>query len=699
MQKPGAFLAAREMWLSRTGMRAPKDRLNPRHRPASLVPSAIASVSTTAEEDTVRVLIAEDDPVTLRLVQTQLTKWGYEVIACANGVEAWDLLKTDNPPKLLVLDWMMPELDGLSLCRRIRNVERQSYIYIILLTARGRKEDLIEGLEAGADDYVVKPFDPSELSVRIRGGQRIVELQEELIGLKADLERSNAELHGEVEERLKAEQALQRAHDDLEKRVQDRTAELVRKNEQLEREIAERERLEQTLRASEERFRVLFESANDWIFVKDRALRYTHANPAMLKFLDLPLDKVAGKTDEEIFSPQEARLSREVEYRVLAGQTVELEHSVRFRGTAMTWHFVRVPLRDTQGRIDALCGIARDVTDRRQTHDELEPSWEGGPSDHYPSVAMQRTLEQVLTAARTDSICLFLGESGSGKDYLARVLHDHSPRASGPIFTINCAALAPELAESELFGHEAGAFTGSSGRKRGLLELAEGGTLLLNEIGELSTRLQAKLLTFLDTQTFTRVGGERNITVNARLVAATNRNLEQDVERGNFRKDLFYRLSVIVIVVPPLRDRVDDLPLLIESITESLAKRLGLRKVPKVDHEAMAVLAGYNWPGNIRELRNVLERALIHSGDGIITADRIALDSFVSVPETKPGITYRLTVPEGESMNEAIAQAKRYLVQEGLRRSGGNVKQAARLLGLSRDALNYLIRTLPVVRD
>ena len=175
---------------------------------------------------------------------------------------------------------------------------------------------------------------------------------------------------------------------------------------------------------------------------------------------------------------------------------------------------------------------------------------------------------------------LLLGESGTGKDYLARFIHNHSSRAEGPFFAINCAAVSPELAESELFGHESGAFTGARGRKRGLLELAQQGTLLLNEIGELLPALQAKLLTFLDTRSFTRVGGEVNVSVDARLIAATNRDLEKEVSEGRFRNDLFYRLNVLSIRVPALRERIEDIPILAREIIALLVAEMDLSYTP-----------------------------------------------------------------------------------------------------------------------
>ena len=183
-------------------------------------------------------------------------------------------------------------------------------------------------------------------------------------------------------------------------------------------------------------------------------------------------------------------------------------------------------------------------------------------------------------AAKKNSTILLLGESGSGKDYIAKYIHEHSDRSGWPYFSINCAAIPSELAESELFGHEKGAFTGAVAQKRGLLELAEGGTLLLNEIGELSPLLQAKLLTFLDTRAFTRVGGVKEIIVNVRLLAATNRDLWKEVQEGRFRSDLFYRINVLTIKIPPLRERTEDIPVLVEEILSQLHLEYRIKTYP-----------------------------------------------------------------------------------------------------------------------
>jgi len=323
----------------------------------------------------------------------------------------------------------------------------------------------------------------------------------------------------------------------------------------------------------------------------------------------------------------------------------------------------------------------------------LQKSGQGYPSTEprYPSQAMQSTLAQARSAALTGSIVLLLGESGSGKDFIARYIHEHSRRSHGPFFAVNCAAVADEIAESELFGHEPGAFTGAQGRKRGLLELAQDGTLLLNEIGELSPRLQAKLLTFLDTRSFTRVGGEKQISVNARILAATNRPLEKEVEKGGFRADLYYRLNVFAIEVPPLRERVNDLPVLSEEIIAQISLEMGLPEIPKVDPAAMTYLMGRSWLGNVRELRNVLERALILSATG-----SLEVSSF-STGDTGREWVYAVTFPTDRSIHAVAEDVKRSLIKEALRRSNGSKTEAARLLCISRFALAHQIKALAML--
>ncbi len=295
----------------------------------------------------------------------------------------------------------------------------------------------------------------------------------------------------------------------------------------------------------------------------------------MEKLLGRVASELIGLTADEIYGEEAGRHIREVELRVLKGESVEEEHTRPVGDSKMTFHDIIAPLRSGTGQIIGICGISRNITERKKM--ESDPAI---ITAEYPSKAMRETLAKARYAAAKDSIVLLLGESGSGKDYLARWIHAHSRRCNGPYFSINCAAVPHELAESELFGHEAGAFTGARGRKRGLLELAEGGTLLLNEIGELSLSLQSKLLTFLDTKSFLRVGGERSVHVNARLMAATHRDLEEEVKSGRFLQPLFYRLNVFSIELPPLRRRSEDIPILVKEMLARLATEMHLTEIP-----------------------------------------------------------------------------------------------------------------------
>lgn len=448
-------------------------------------------------------------------------------------------------------------------------------------------------------------------------------------------------------------------------------------------------RAEQELRRSEERFRAIFESASDCIFVKDASLRYTHVNPAMETLFNLPAESLIGQTDEVLFGREVSARSREVESRVIAGDTTEEEHSKTVNGVPMTFHVTKVPLRDHIGNVVGLCGISRDVTERKRALSMVPAT-----DEQYPSDAMKATLAEALRAAETDSMILLTGESGSGKDYLARYIHDHSRRSSGPFFAVNCAAVAPEIAESELFGHEPGSFTGAKGSKRGLLELAEGGTLLLNEIGELSVRLQAKLLTFLDTKSFTKVGGERMVTVNARLIAATNRNLEQEVKEGRFRNDLFYRLNVLAIRIPPLRERKDDLPVMVRQMLTRLVAEMQLPYVPEIDEKSLEKFRRYRWPGNARELRNVLERALILSRGGPLEWEFPEITD-----EDHNEAQGTMVLPYGSTLNDVVARFKRGLVIQALRNNRGNRSRAAKDLGISRFSIIHYIKSLGIEED
>ncbi len=453
------------------------------------------------------------------------------------------------------------------------------------------------------------------------------------------------------------------------------------------RDVTERKLAEEELKNSEERFKAIFEGSNDFIFIKDLSFRYTHINPVTLKLWGIPESEMLGKTSEDLLPKQEAQTIRELDTRALRGESVEDVVTRKIRGVQMTLHEVRMPMYNGSGEITGIFVICRDITDFHKA--TVIPKLD---SQEYSSQAMRAVFEQASFAAAGKSIILLLGESGAGKDYIAKYIHERSNYSSGPYFSINCASIPSELAESELFGHEAGAFTGAGRRKRGLLELAEGGTLLLNEVGELSPALQAKLLTFLDTRTFTRVGGQQEIRVNTRILAATNRDLQNEISTGRFRADLYYRLNVFSIRVPPLRERTEDLPILVAQLLPTLAKDLQMGFPQELAAGEMAKLYNYQWPGNVRELKNVLERAIILSGGGAIK-----LDIEGSGPCDAVSSQSRVTnIGDTSTLADSMQNLSRAMIEEALTRARGRKELAASYLGVSRYTLRRRIQKLGI---
>jgi DNA-binding NtrC family response regulator len=306
------------------------------------------------------------------------------------------------------------------------------------------------------------------------------------------------------------------------------------------------------------------------------------------------------------------------------------------------------------------------------------------------SAVMARALELADRAARSDATVLLTGESGTGKELLARHIHRHSPRSVGPFVAVNCATLSGELLESDLFGHERGAFTGAHHTKRGRIEAAAGGTLFLDEIAELAPALQAKLLRVLQEREFERVGGTRTIVADVRVVAATHADLPAAMAAGLFREDLYYRVNVVAIEAPPLRARPEDTAVLLDYFLERYsaeARRPGLQ----LDDDARRLLVRYGWPGNVRELSNVIERAVV-----LAAGARIGVDDLPE--EIRDAAPAGLDSPE-LGYHEAVRRAKRSILAAALRRTAGHQTRAARLLGLTQPYLARLLRNLDVPRD
>jgi two-component system NtrC family response regulator len=340
--------------------------------------------------------------------------------------------------------------------------------------------------------------------------------------------------------------------------------------------------------------------------------------------------------------------------------------------------------------VNKALAVYRMVKENRQLRSAVESRYSFG-NLIGKSKPMQDVFDMIRKVAPSSATVLIEGASGTGKELVAKSIHFNSPRIRQPFVAVNCSALAENLLESELFGHERGAFTGAVSMKKGRFELADGGTLFLDEIGELSPSLQVKLLRVLQEKVFERVGGVRPISVNIRLIAATNKSLEQEIRKGRFREDLFYRLNVVHIVLPPLRERAEDIRLLVAHFIEKYAdeRNAGL-PVTHVDKEVERLFLDYSWPGNVRELENVIERAMVMCTGQVITVNdlpkgfrqNVYKDNSIQMKGLSPGAT----------LYETLAYVERQMILQALRKTDYIQAHAAELLGIGKSGLNQKIK-------
>jgi DNA-binding NtrC family response regulator len=301
------------------------------------------------------------------------------------------------------------------------------------------------------------------------------------------------------------------------------------------------------------------------------------------------------------------------------------------------------------------------------------------------SPAMQQVFQLIEKVADAESTVLILGESGTGKELVARAIHFNSHRAEKPLVPVNCGAIPESLLESELFGHERGAFTGAARSRMGRFELANGGTIFLDEVGDMSPALQVKLLRVLQEQNFERVGGVKSVRVDVRIIAATNRNLDAAVTRGEFREDLYYRLSVIPLNLPPLRERKEDIPLLLQHFTEQF-NRLRDRKLQGFSPRVLYMLTNYQWAGNVRELENLVDRLVVLKGQGLVEPEDLPEKMRTAWSPTPPATTVEIP-DEGFCLDLVVREFERELISRALQKAGGVKNKAAQLLGIKRTTL------------
>ena len=415
-------------------------------------------------------------------------------------------------------------------------------------------------------------------------------------------------------------------------------------------------------------------------------------------------------------------VDRMVQWALRRHRVYRTEYRTRRADGSYTWWEERgAPTEFRDGRPVRWVGVVRNITERKQAEEELRSALQRVQelkaeleaenvalraeieSTHSPaevvgkSAALKRVLREVEQVAGTNAPVLITGETGTGKQLVAHAIHRASARRERPLVTVNCAALAPTLVESELFGHEKGAFTGAGTRRIGRFERAHLGTIQLDEVGELAPDVQAKLLRVLQTGEFERVGSSETMHVDVRVIAATNRDLEQEVRRGRFRQDLYYRLQVFPIHVPPLRERREDIPLLVAYLVEKKGATLG-KRVDRIPRRTMEVLTAYDWPGNVRELENVIERALILSRGPVLVVD----SAVVAVAGDRGGTTPTARRASAEDTTATtLATAERDHILRTCEACGWHIKgpgAAAERLGLNPSTLYFRMKRLGIKR-
>jgi PAS domain S-box-containing protein len=464
-------------------------------------------------------------------------------------------------------------------------------------------------------------------------------------------------------------------------------------------DISEQRQAEAVIREREREFRLILDLAPQLIAVYGPNRERLYANRTSLDYLGISLDEWRHKRFAASAHPDDSeRLKTCTDRAISSGAADELELRLRKHDGSYRWFLARFnPLRDEHGQITRWYYTGTDIEDRKQAEDRLRREnialrEEIDKTSMFEEIvgtspALRAVLSRVAKVAPTDSTVLITGETGTGKELIARAIHKLSQRSSRAFVSVNCAAIPRDLVASELFGHEKGAFTGALQRRIGRFELAEGGTIFIDEVGELPLETQIALLRVLQEREFERVGGNHPIRADVRVIAATNRDIEAAIAAGAFRRDLFYRLNVFPIETPPLSERTEDIPVLVEYFIDRFARKAG-KKIRAVEKSTMQLLLSYSWPGNIRELQNVIERSVIVCESETFSVDK----SWLCVESSR-------TQPGSQSLSKTPAAQEKDLIEVALAKTGGRVSGplgAATMLGVPASTLESKIRSLNI---
>jgi PAS domain S-box-containing protein len=464
-------------------------------------------------------------------------------------------------------------------------------------------------------------------------------------------------------------------------------------------DVTERRQAEEKIREQEVELRQILDAAPQHLSVLSSDGSHLYINQSSLDFLGLTLEEWLKRDIRELVHPDDAeRVARERKEALSSGSPLKIEARFLRNDGEYRWLFLYYkPLRDEQGRITRWVVPAIDIEDRKRSeerlrHENVALREEIVKASMFEEIvgaspALQTVLSSIVKVARTDSTVLITGETGTGKELMARAIHKHSQRSGQAFISVNCASIPSSLIASELFGHEKGAFTGAVQRRQGRFELAHSGTIFLDEVGELPAETQIALLRVLQERQFERVGGNRVISTDVRVIAATNRDLTAAIAAGTFRADLFYRLNVFPIEVPPLRKRKEDIPMLLEYFVKRYAEKAG-KHISRIDINTLEQCQSYPWPGNIRELQNIVERSVILNSGDTFSIEK----AWLAGPQPA---RQELQSP----LPDTLQNREREMIEAALAECNGKVagpEGAAAKLGIPRSTLDSKIKQLKI---